>query len=62
MVELLLDRGADLEATNNVILQTLLSLPCPWSAGDEPIGCNELALVKPEPWPQEIAVHDVCLG
>ena len=34
MVELLLDRGADLEAKNNVKMHWLLSLPCPWSADD----------------------------
>ena len=33
-VELLVNRGADLEAENNVKLQGPLSLPCSWSAAD----------------------------
>ena len=61
-VELLLDRGADLEAKKNVMLPRLFILPCHWSAGNKRIGCNGLALFKLESWPQQIAVHDAYLG
>ena len=43
-MKLLLDRGADLEAKNNVKLQMLFSLPCSWSAGDVRNGCIGLVL------------------
>ena len=43
-VELLLDRGADLEAKKNVKLQWLLGLPCSRSAGDVRNGCIGLVL------------------
>ncbi|MCP4824868.1 MAG: ankyrin repeat domain-containing protein, partial [Shimia sp.] len=41
-VELLLDRGADLEAKNNVKWPRPLSLPRPGSTGDLCIVCNGL--------------------
>ena len=43
-VELLLGRGADLEAKDNVKPESLLSLPFVWSAGCMHIGCIELLL------------------
>ena len=40
MVELLLDRGADLEAKNNVMMQKPLSLPSSWSVDNMRIVCT----------------------
>ena len=61
-VKLLLDRGADLEAKNNVKLQMLFSLPCSWSAGDVRNGCIEQDLESLSPGPKEIAFNAACHG
>ncbi len=61
-VELLLDRGADLEAKNNVIMQRPLSLPCSWCPGDLNIICTGPVFANLSSFPKEIAVRDACRG
>ena len=61
-VELLVERGANLEAKNNVKSQRQLSLPCPGSAGDLCIVCNGVLPAGLSPGPSRLPFKSLAVA